>query len=140
MVKKMERTFFVIKPSGTKEDKWLKILQIYLQVEGAKILCSKILCPIPRELAEKLYEGHRGMAHFEPLIDSLCCGVSIVGVIEGDGIIEKIRAINGATNPEIAAEGTIRRIFGINTRENAVHCSDSQISEARETPIFFPAL
>ena len=140
MTETLERTLFFIKPSGTEDDKWLKIIPMCLQIDDVKIICSKIFCPMPKELAEELYKEHKGEDHYEPLINSVCCGISIAIVFEGYGVIEKIRTLNGATDPEKAAEGTIRRMFGINKRENAAHASDSKKSSDREIPILFPAL
>ncbi len=131
----LEKTFSIIKPDAVKRN---LIGQILMQFEtkGLKVVASKML-RLTREQAEGFYAEHKGREFFEPLIDFMISGAIVVQVLEGDNAIALNREIMGATNPEAAAEGTIRQQFALSLRENSVHGSDSPESAAREISYFF---
>jgi nucleoside-diphosphate kinase len=67
----------------------------------------------------------------------MCSGPVVVQVLEGDDAVQRNRAIMGATNPENAEEGTVRKAFGLNVQENSVHGSDSPENAEKEIRFFF---
>jgi len=89
------------------------------------------------ELAGGFYAEHRERPFFPALIEFMTSGPVVVQVLEGEGAIAKNRDLMGATNPQEAAEGTIRADFATSIDANAVHGSDSPESAAREIAYFF---
>ena len=90
-------------------------------------------------LASKHYAEHIGRPYYEDLMGFMTSGPIIAMVLEGEGAIANVRAINGKTNPAEADEGTIRMLYAASGSRNAVHASDSPESAAREISIFFNA-
>ncbi len=96
---------------------------------------------IDRDSAQRHYAEHVGKAFYEPLVDFITSGPSLLLVVEGpEETVKVVRALMGATDPKDAAPGTIRGDLATNTRENLIHGSDSAASVAREIEIFFPHL
>lgn len=98
-----------------------------------------------KTLARDLYQEHEGRAYYDALMNFMMSGPVVVMVLEGDNIIQYVRAINGTTNPEKADSTTLRARFGakgenFTGQQNAVHASDSAESAVREIGIFFPSL
>ena len=89
------------------------------------------------EQAEKFYDVHKEKPFFKDLIEYMTSEPVIVQVIEGDNAITKYREVMGATNPENAEEGTIRKIHALNVQENSVHGSDSEENAIKEIDFFF---
>ncbi|PWI45488.1 nucleoside-diphosphate kinase [Streptomyces sp. ICBB 8177] len=89
---------------------------------------------------EQHYSEHRGKPFYEPLVEFMSSGPSVALVVEGERVIEGLRALAGSTDPIAAAPGSIRGDFGTIVRENLVHASDSPESADREIKIFFPEL
>ncbi|WP_042370453.1 nucleoside-diphosphate kinase [Streptacidiphilus neutrinimicus] len=87
---------------------------------------------------EQHYAEHVGKPFYEPLMGFMSSGPSVAMIVEGESVIEGIRALAGKTNPLEAGPGTIRGDFATITRENLIHASDSEESAAREIKIFFP--
>lgn len=131
----LEHTFSIIKPDAVKRGLEIEI-QKMLQDHGLKIIAQKRMT-IDKLTAEKFYQEHREKSFFNAMIENICAGEVIVQVLEGVNAIKKNREVMGATNPSDAAEGTIRKAFGINIDFNSVHGSDSVESAAREIEIFF---
>jgi len=92
---------------------------------------------IPRELAEHHYEEHRGKPFFESLVEYITFGPVVAMALEGKDVVGTVREMMGATNPLVAALGTIRGDFGMDIGRNVVHSSDSLESAARELGLFF---
>jgi nucleoside-diphosphate kinase len=90
--------------------------------------------------AEGFYEVHRGKSFFESLTTFMSSGPAVVMVLEGDNAIQSLRNLMGATDPQEAAEGTLRRQFGSNIERNVVHGSDAPDTAAFEIGYFFHAL
>ncbi len=87
--------------------------------------------------AEEHYLEHAEKPFYHGLIESILSGPLVAMVISGEGAIEKIRKVNGATDPKKAEPGTIRGRFGLELPENTVHASDSSASAEREIDIWF---
>ena len=88
---------------------------------------------------EQHYAEHVGKPFYAPLMEFMSSGPSVALIVEGESVIEGIRALAGKTNPLEAGSGTIRGDFATITRENLIHASDSEASAEREIKIFFPA-
>jgi nucleoside-diphosphate kinase len=131
----MEKSLVLIKPDAVEKNIIGKIINRY-EENGLKVVALKMET-ISKEFASIHYEEHIGKSFFEPLITFITKGPLCALILEGENAIEKIRAINGSTNPEVAAEGTIRKLYADNNRENCVHASDSIKSASREIKLWF---
>jgi nucleoside-diphosphate kinase len=85
------------------------------------------------------YAEHVGKPFYAPLVEFMASGPVVALIVEGESVIEGIRALAGKTNPLEAGPGTIRGDYATITRENLIHASDSDESADREIKIFFPA-
>ncbi len=131
----MERTFAIIKPDAVAAGQQGKIISIILQ-NGFKIVGMKQKS-LSRTEAEGFYAVHKEKKFFSGLIDFMTEGPAVVLVLEREDAIAKWREVMGATNPENAAEGTIRKLFATNIERNCVHGSDAPETAAVEIPFFF---
>jgi nucleoside-diphosphate kinase len=95
---------------------------------------------LDRATLEKHYAEHVGKPFYEPLMEFMSSGPAVALVVEGERVIEGLRALAGPTDPIAAAPGSIRGDFGTIVRENLIHASDSEESADREIGIFFPGL
>ena len=131
----MERTLSIIKPDGVEKN---IIGKIYSRFEkaGLKIVEAKML-HLSREQAEGFYAVHKERPFFNDLVDYMTSGPVMVQVLEGEGAINLNRKLMGATNPEDAEEGTIRKDFAESIERNAVHGSDGPDTAAVEIEYFF---
>lgn len=133
----LQRTLSIIKPDAVKRHLIGAILARFEQ-QGFNIAAAKIV-QLNREQAEGFYAEHQGKPFFEPLVEYMISAPVFVSVLEKENAVQDYRTLMGTTNPETAAEGTIRRDFALNQRENSVHGSDSPESAAREIAYFFAA-
>ena len=133
----MEYTFAMIKPDAVVQDAWLKIMKTY-EAAGLAIVDSMIFASMPVALAKELYREHFGKLYYNDLLGFITAGPVVVMMIYGEDAVKAVRNLNGATKPEDWAEGTIRKRFGTDLMQNAVHGSDSTLAAARELEIFFP--
>ena len=133
----MEKTLVLIKPDAVRGKHIGDIVKIY-EEKGLKILAMKML-QMDEKLASKHYEENIGRPYYDDLMGFMTSGPIIAMVLEGEGAIANVRAINGKTNPAEAAEGTIRKLYAASGSRNAVHASDSPENAAREISIFFNA-
>ena len=133
----LQRTLSIIKPDAVKRHLIGAILARFEQ-QGFNIAAAKMV-QLSREQAEGFYAEHQGKPFFEPLVEYMISAPVFVSVLEKENAVQDYRALMGTTNPETAAEGTIRRDFALNQRENSVHGSDSPESAAREIAYFFTA-
>ena len=131
----MQRTFSIIKPDATKRNITGSINKI-IEENNLRIIAQKRI-HLSNEQAEKFYDVHKEKPFFKDLIEYMTSEPVIVQVIEGDNAIVKYREIMGATNPENADEGTIRKIHALNVQENSVHGSDSEENAINEIDFFF---
>ena len=133
----IERTLSIIKPDAVGKD---IIGKIYSRFEsnGLRIVAAKML-RLSDEAAGGFYAEHRERPFFPALIEFMTSGPVVVQVLEGENAVALNRELMGATNPQEAAEGTIRADFATSIDANAVHGSDSATSAAREIAYFFAA-
>ena len=130
-----EKTFVMLKPDAVKRKLMGRIIQRF-EDKGFDILDMKMLT-IPRELAERHYEEHKGRDYYERLVNFMTSGRVVALVIEGENAISAVRKMIGKTNPLEAEAGTIRGDFAYSTPDNLVHASDSKESAEREIKLFF---
>ena len=133
----LQRTLSIIKPDAVKRHLIGAILARFEQ-QGFNITAAKMV-QLSREQAEGFYAEHQGKPFFEPLVEYMTSAPVFVSVLEKENAVQDYRTLMGTTNPETAAEGTIRRDFALNQRENSVHGSDSPENAAREIAYFFAA-
>ncbi|TDG14901.1 nucleoside-diphosphate kinase [Seongchinamella unica] len=133
----VERTLSIIKPDAVGKN---IIGKIYSRFEsnGLQIVAAKML-RLSDVVAGGFYAEHRERPFFKDLVEFMTSGPVVVQVLEGEDAIAKNRELMGATNPQEAAEGTIRADFASSIDANAVHGSDSPESAAREIAYFFAA-
>ncbi len=134
----VERTLMLIKPDAVKKGVEGKIIA-HVQEKGFKLLALKKL-KLTKEQAKQFYIVHKDRPFYDELCEFMSSGPIVAMVWEGENAISRIREIMGATNPEEAAEGTLRKLYGTNVGENAVHGSDSPESASVEIPFFFSRL
>jgi nucleoside-diphosphate kinase len=131
----MESTLVIIKPNGVKGGIIGEIISRYeksrLSVSGIKIKS------LTQKEAEGFYAEHKERGFFGELVGFMTSGPVVLIALSGEKAVEKVRTINGATNPANASPGTIRHDFAPNTGENIVHSSDSTTSSAREIAFWF---
>ena len=130
-----ERTFAMIKPDAFGRRLCGAILSRY-EAKGLKVVGLKMQI-VPRALAEQHYAEHRGKPFFEDLVQFITSGPTVQLVLEGQNAIEAVRTLNGATNCQNAAVGTIRGDLGLTTQCNLVHASDSAETAAKEIALYF---
>ena len=130
-----ERTLSIIKPDAVGNNVIGKILQRF-EDNNLKIVASKMM-QLSKEKAEGFYAIHKDKPFFEKLVNFMISGPVIVQVLEGDNAISKNREIMGATNPDEAKNGTIRKDFARSIDENAVHGSDAVETANIEIKYFF---
>jgi len=130
-----QRTLTFIKPEAVEEGHVGEILSI-IEKAGFRIIASR-MAKFTKEEARKFYRAHKGKDFYEGLTDYASSGVIIVFCIEKENAIEDLRELIGDTDPNEAAEGTIRKIYGHTIRKNGIHASDSPESAAREISFFF---
>lgn len=131
----LETTFSIIKPDAVKRNLIGQIVSRF-EAQGLQVVASKMI-QLTQAQAEGFYAEHKGRDFYDPLIAYMVSGPIVVQVLAGDNAIALNRQIMGTTNPATAAEGTIRKDFALNVRENSVHGSDSPESAAREIGYFF---
>ncbi|WP_312164312.1 nucleoside-diphosphate kinase [Phenylobacterium sp.] len=130
-----ERTFSIIKPDATKRN---LTGQINAVIEGAGLrIVAQRRIRMTEAQAKKFYEVHAERPFYGELVETMTSAPVVVQVLEGEGAVAKYREVMGATNPEQAAEGTIRKLFALNVGENSVHGSDSLDNAKIEIAQFF---
>jgi len=131
----VERTLSIIKPEVVARNQIGAILQ---QVEqtGLRIVATRML-QLDRRQAEGFYDVHRERPFFQSLVQFMTSGPVVVSVLEGDDAIARYRKLMGATDPEQADAGTLRKLFGTNVEHNAVHGSDAPDTARTEVAYFF---
>jgi nucleoside-diphosphate kinase len=118
-----ERTFSILKPDATRRNLTGKI-NAKIEEAGLRIIAQKRV-RITRDQAETFYAVHKERPFFGELVQQMTGGPVVVQVLEGENAIAKYREVMGATNPEKADPGTIRKEFALNMGENSVHGSDA---------------
>ncbi len=131
----MERTFAIIKPDAVERNLIGKILE-RIESNGFKIAGMK-KTQLSQKEAKGFYYVHKERPFFESLTDFMCSGPVVLLVLEKDNAITAWRDLMGATNPEDAKEGTIRKDFALSIEKNSTHGSDSAENAAYELSYFF---
>ena len=131
----MNRTFSIIKPDATKRNITGSINKII--EDNNLIIVAQKRIKLSKEKAEGFYAVHKEKPFFNDLIEYMTSGPVIVQVLEGDNAVENYRKIMGATNPDNAENGTIRKEHALNIQENSVHGSDSTANAEIEINYFF---
>jgi len=134
----MERTLSIVKPDGIEKHLIGEVIKRF-EDHGLKVVGLKMVSMDKKE-AEGFYAVHRGKPFFESLTTFMSSRPSVVMVLEGESAIGKTRELMGATDPEQAKEGTLRRQFATNIERNIVHGSDGPETAAFEIKYFFNAL
>jgi nucleoside-diphosphate kinase len=131
----IERTFSIIKPDATQRN-LTGAINAVIESAGLRIVAQKRI-RMTREQAETFYAVHKARPFFGELVEFMISAPVVVQVLEGDNAVARYREIMGATNPESAAEGTIRKQFARSVGENSVHGSDSADNAKIEIAQFF---
>ena len=134
----IERTFSMIKPDATARNLTGKIVALF-EESGLRVVASKRVW-MSRKDAEAFYAVHSERPFFGELCEFMISEPIVVQVLEGENAIARNREIMGATNPEEAAAGTIRKEFALSIGENSVHGSDAPETAAEEIAFFFSGL
>ncbi|GGO47376.1 nucleoside diphosphate kinase [Streptomyces daqingensis] len=132
-----QRTLVLFKPDAVRRGLIGELLGRIESKAGWKVAALE-LRTLEKETLEQHYAEHVGKPFYEPLVEFMQSGPSVVLVVEGERVIEGVRALAGPTDPIAAAPGSIRGDFGTIVRENLIHASDSEESAERELKIFFP--
>lgn len=130
-----ERTLVIIKPDGIQRHLAGEIISRF-EKKGLKLVAGKFV-QVSEELAGELYEVHEGRAFFEGLVRYLSSAPVLAMVWEGQGVIEIVRKMLGATFGYEAQPGTIRGDFSASRGYNLVHGSDGTVSAEKEIKLFF---
>ena len=137
----MESTLILIKPDGVKRG---LVGEIVRRIEAKGYVIAELeMRTATADLLAQHYEEHVGKPFYEPLVEFMMSGPTVAIVAEGERVIEGFRSLAGATDPTVAAPGTIRgdlsRDWGAPVMQNLVHGSDSTLSAEREIGIWFPS-
>ena len=131
----IERTLSIIKPDAVEQHHIGDILAM-IEKAGLEIKALR-MTHLTRPQAEKFYEVHRGRPFFEELVSFMTRGPVVVSALEAGDAIQRYRTLMGATDPAKAEANTIRKAFGSNVGENAVHGSDGPDTAQAGISIFF---
>ncbi|GAB2881393.1 nucleoside-diphosphate kinase [Streptomyces mayteni] len=132
-----QRTLVLLKPDAVARGLVGEIIGRIERKAGWAVTALE-LRTLDRVTLETHYAEHVGRPFYEPLLDFMASGPSVVMVVEGERVIEGLRVMAGPTDPIVASPGSIRGDYGTIVRENLIHASDSEESAERELKIFFP--
>ena len=130
-----EQTLSIIKPDATSRNITGKVNSL-IEKSGLKIIGQKRI-KLTKETAGKFYEVHKDRPFYQDLVSFMISGPVIVQVLQGDNAVALYRKVMGATNPEEAEVGTIRKEFALSIEANSVHGSDSIENARKEIAFFF---
>ena len=131
----IERTLSIIKPDATGRN-LTGAINALIEKAGLRIVAQKrVRWTAPQ--AQKFYAEHKGRPFFDELVAFMTSAPIVVQVLEGEDAVAKYRKLMGATNPDEAKRGTIRKRFAQSKAKNSVHGSDSAASAAREIALNF---
>jgi nucleoside-diphosphate kinase len=134
----IERTLSIIKPDATRRNVTGEIVARF-EKAGLRVVASRRI-RLSDAQAKAFYAVHTGKPFFDGLVEYMTSGPVVVQVLEGENAIAKNREVMGATNPEKAAPGTIRKDFAESMTANSVHGSDAPETAAAEIKFFFSDL
>ena len=137
-----ERSLVLVKPDGVRRGLTGEVLR-RIEAKGYELVALDRRT-VGRDLLAEHYAEHEGKPFYGPLVEFMLSGPVAAVVVEGQRVVEGFRSLAGATDPSVAAPGTIRgdlgRDWGVAVQQNLVHGSDSPESAAREIGIWFPDL
>ena len=125
----------IIKPDAVSQNAVGRIVG-HIEEKGFKVVQMHMM-RLTRAQAAEFYAVHREKPFYDSLLDFMTSGLSVPMALERENAVSFLREVVGATNPADAQEGTLRRMFGSNVQENAVHASDSPENGAVEIAFFF---
>ena len=131
----IEQTLSIIKPDATSRNITGQLNSI-IEKSGLKIIGQKRI-KLTEETAGKFYEVHKERPFFKDLVSFMVSGPVIVQVLQGENAVALYRKVMGATNPQEAEVGTIRKEFALSIEANSVHGSDSIENAKKEISFFF---
>lgn len=131
-------TLSIIKPNAVRTGKTGPILA-KINEAGFEISAMKMV-HLSRQQAESFYEVHKGKPFYEGLVEFMTSGPVVAMVLKHDDAVNEFRKIIGSTDPEKAEPGTIRKLFGVSVKMNAIHGSDSDENAEREAGFFFSSI
>ncbi|MEQ8623973.1 MAG: nucleoside-diphosphate kinase [Vicingaceae bacterium] len=132
------RTFTMIKPDAV-EKNYIGAIIEKINAAGFKLVAMKYT-RLSKEAAGNFYEVHKERPFYGELVDYMSSGPIVAAILEKDNAVADFRTLIGATNPEEAAEGTIRKLYAESISANAIHGSDSDENAAIEGSFFFSQL
>ena len=131
----IEKTLSIIKPDAVKRN---LIGNIINKIEEQDLVPIEMkMLQLSEKESSKFYEIHKEKPFFTQLVDYMTSGKILVMVLEGDNAVNKYRDLIGSTDPNKAKEGSIRKLYALNTTQNSVHGSDSLDNAKREIEFFF---
>ncbi len=133
----MQRTLLIVKPDAVERNLIGRVLD-HVESQGFRIVEARTHRLSTGE-AQRFYAEHAQRPFFGDLVAYMTSGMVLLACLERQDAVAQLRATVGATDPGEAAEGTVRRRFGIDKQRNSVHASDSPASAERELGIFFGA-
>ena len=131
----IEQTLSIIKPDATSRNITGQVNSI-IEKSGLKIIGQKRI-KLTKDTAGKFYEVHKERPFFQDLVSFMVSGPVIVQVLKGENAVALYRKVMGATNPQEAEIGTIRKEFALSIEANSVHGSDSIENAKKEISFFF---
>jgi len=131
----IQKTLSIIKPDAVQRNLTEEIKSIFKK-NGFEIISEKKIM-ISKEEAEKFYIVHQTKPFYEDLCNYLSSGPIVVMILSKENAVFANRELMGATNPEDAKEGTIRKKYGLSIDKNSVHGSDSEENAKKEINFFF---
>jgi len=134
----LETTLSIVKPDGVENNVIGEVIKRY-ECSNLEVIALKMI-HMSKKQAEGFYIVHKDRPFYSSLTDFMSSGPCVVMILKGEHAISRARGIMGATNPDEAEEGTIRKDFATNIEQNTVHGSDSQESANFEINYFFNSL
>lgn len=131
----IQRTFSIIKPDATTRNLTGAVNKV-IEDGGLRIIAQRRI-RMTQEQAERFYDVHKERPFFGELVEFMTSAPVVVQVLEGENAVARYREVMGATNPEEAADGTIRKLYAKSIGENSAHGSDSDENAAIEIAQFF---
>jgi nucleoside-diphosphate kinase len=132
---RQDRTLFIVKPDAVERNLIGRILA-HVEEAGFRMVAGRYT-RLQKPETEQFYAEHKERPFFGELVAYMTSGPVFLTALEGDGGPLRLREVIGATDPAQAAEGTVRKRFGLDKGKNSVHASDSVASAEREIKLFF---
>jgi nucleoside-diphosphate kinase len=131
----IEHTLAILKPDAVSRGLVGKILA-RVEAQGFRVRALKLV-QLSKQAAQEFYRVHAERPFYDSLTTYMSSGPVVPMLLERDDAIQRLRDLMGATDPQQAATGTIRRDYGETIERNAIHGSDAAATAAVEIPFFF---